>query len=124
MAEDAPDLKECLERWEACIQANRLAVPIEQATEEGALGSEEEVALSLQGCSSEWRTPLFAFVQQAPEIIRVHLAFACFCLVQIERQRRTGNADWRTEAPSGSAEVLGELMFKWGPRFRRHRWSW
>lgn len=119
-----PDLKECLEHWEAFIQANRIAVPIEQAMQEGALDSEEDIALRLQGCPSEWSAPLFEFFQQAPEAIRMYLGFACFCLVQIERQRRTGSPEWRTEAASGSPEVLRELMFKWGPRFSRHRWTW
>jgi hypothetical protein len=117
--------RECLERWEAFIQAHGIAVPIEQAIDEDMeFEDEAEHARRLAGCPAEWRDPTLAFLRHAPEDIRMYLVYACYFLVQIERERRTGDAEWRTQAPSGSPEVLRELMFKWGPRFHRHRWTW
>lgn len=117
--------KECLEHWEAFIQARGIAVTIEQALgEEMEFEDEAEHARNLAGCPVEWSEPTLEFLHDAPEDIRMYLAYACYCLVQIERERRTGHAQWRIEAPSGSPEVLRELMFKWGPRFTRHRWTW
>jgi hypothetical protein len=118
------ETKEDLESWEAYIQENRIAVLIEHGTEDGTLDDEEAIASRLEGCPPELKEACMVFVQQAPEHIRDYLVHATYCLVQIVRERRTGSAEWRTEAASGSPEVLSELMFKWGPRFRRHRWSW
>lgn len=121
---EEPDLKESLRSWEAYIREHQLAVPIEQATEEGVMARVEEMEHRLEGCPAEWRDPLTVFLQATPDEICAYLVYECYCLVQIERQRRTGCPEWRTEAASGSPEVLQELMFKWGPRFRRHRWMW
>ena len=119
-----PDLKACLEFWETWVRENALAVPIEQATEDGAVEDLGSVRARLRGCPAEFAAPAFEFLEGAPTEIRDYLVYRCHCLVQIERERRTGSGYWRSEAPSGSPEVLRELMFKWGPRFRRHRWSW
>ena len=124
IVEEEPDLKECLEDWEVFIQVHRLAVVIEQASMDGVLHDAATMASSLQGCPAEWRTPFDVFVQQALEPIRDYLVYACYCQVQIERERRTGEPAWAVGSPSGSPEVLSQLMFKWGPRFRRHRWTW
>jgi hypothetical protein len=122
---EEPEDRECLERWEAFIRTHRIAVPIEQAIgEDMDLEDEEEHARGLAGCPAEWREPTLVFLQQAPQNIRMYLMCASYWLVHIERERRTGDAEWRIEAPSGSPEVLRELMFKWDPRFHRHRWTW
>jgi hypothetical protein len=124
MLMEEPELKECLRTWEAYIQEHNLAVPIEQATEEGVLASAADMGRRLDGCPGEWLISFAEFLQCPPEAVREFLAYTCYCLVQIERQRRTGRPEWCTEAASGSPEVLQDLMFKWGPRFRRHRWTW
>jgi hypothetical protein len=121
---EEPELKDCLETWESFIQANHIAVLIEQASDDGALADESEIASRLEGCPAEWTGPFDVFVRSAPDPVRDYLVHACYCLVQIERERRTGNRVWRSEAPSGSTEVLRELMFKWGARHHRHRWTW
>lgn len=123
IAED-PESRECLEMWEAHLRENALAVPLEQATEDGAVEDLRFVRERLRGCPAEFAAPVFAFLEEAPTEIRDYLVYRCHCLVPIERERRTGSAHWRSEAPSGSPEVLSELMFKWGPRFSRHRWTW
>lgn len=119
-----PGLRDCLETWEGFVQLNKLAVPIEQSTDDGVLASENEVEDRLAGCPADSRKSVGMFFAQCPEVIREYLAYSSYCLVQIERQRRTRCPEWRHEAASGSPEVLRELMFKWGPRFRRHRWTW
>lgn len=123
-AEVAEHFKEELEEWEALIKMNRLAVPLEQCCDEGSPLGEADAMQRLAGCPQEVRSQVVLFFQSASEEVRDYLVWFCFYLVQTERQRRTGSCTWRTEAPSGSPEVLKELMFKWGPRFRRHRWTW
>jgi hypothetical protein len=121
---EEPGLGKSLRSWEAYVEAHRLAVALEQVTEDGDLDSEEEMARYLAGCPTETRAALTGFLQSAPAAVRDYLAATCYSLVRIARQRRTGRREWRIEASSGSPELLQELMFKWGPRFRRHRWTW
>lgn len=116
-----PGLKECLKSWEGYIFEHRLAVVLEQASVDGVLAEARSVTTILQQCPDEWRLPFEVFAQMAPTSIRDYLVYACSCLVQIERKRRTGHAVWIGNLPSGSPEVLSQLMFKWGPRFRRYR---
>jgi hypothetical protein len=53
MLSEDPDFKECLLTWEAYIQEHKLAVAIEQATEEGVLTSAEDIRSRLAGCPTE-----------------------------------------------------------------------
>lgn len=124
MLADDPDDKERLEQWEAFVQERRIAVPLEQAMEFGELPCERELAARLADCPAEWREPTLLFVRTAPADIALYLACVSLVLVGIERERRTGCAQWQVEAASGSPEMLQSLMFKWGPRFHRHRWTW
>lgn len=78
----------------------------------------------LAGCPAEWREPALHFMRTAPHEIVLYLACVSSVLVAIARERRTGCAEWKVEGESGSPEVLRSLMFKWGPRFQRHRWTW
>lgn len=119
-----PAMSECLDKWEGYIQAHGLAVVIEQASDDGVLRPEGEIASHLAGCPREITDSFDVFMRTAPEPVRDFLVFVFHCLVGIERARRTGNPRWHSEAPPGSPEVLGELMFRWGARFRRHRWTW
>jgi len=123
LAED-PDERECLERWETFVHEKRIAVVLEQAMEQGDMPSERELAAQLADCPAEWREPALLFVRTAPGEIALYLACVSLVLVGIERKRRTGDAEWQVEAASGSPEMLQSLMFKWGPRFSRHRWTW
>jgi hypothetical protein len=123
LAED-PDTRECLEWWEAFVQEKRLAVVLEQAMAQGDFPSERELAAQWLDCPAEWREPALLLARTAPSEIALYLAFASMVLVRIERGRRTGHAQWQVAAESGSPEVLQSLMFKWGPRFHRHRWTW
>lgn len=120
----AKHLKDDLEAWESKVKVHRLSVPLEQCCDEGMLLDEPVAIRRLEGCPEKARSLVIEFLQAAPEPIREYLAFFSYHLVQIERRRRTGSHDWRSEAPSGSPEVLKDLMFKWGARFRRHRWTW
>ncbi|NML44500.1 hypothetical protein HHL11_12110 [Ramlibacter sp. G-1-2-2] len=119
-----PDAKECLQDWEAFIRERRIAVVLEQAMEEGDFPPGRELAAWLADCPAEWRDPALLFARSAPTDVAMYLACACRVLVGIERERRTGCAEWKVQAASGSPEMLQSLMFKWGPRFQRHRRSW
>ncbi len=123
-SEIAGDAAGKLETWETYVKEHRLQVALEQCGDDGVLVTRDEIHLRLVGCPEPTRQRLVDFFETAPEPIRDYLAFYCYGLVQVERQRRTGSGAWRSQAPSGSPEVLRELMFKWGPRFRRHRWTW
>jgi hypothetical protein len=120
---EEPGLKKSLESWQGFIQMHRLAVVIEQASADAELLDSRAMTASLRGCPAEWRVPFDIFMQAAPKPIRDYLVYACCRLVAIERERRTGHPVWGGESPSGSPEVLNQLMFKWGPRFKRHRWT-
>jgi hypothetical protein len=119
-----PALRQSLDYWSAYLLTNKLAVPVEQVADDGALIDPSEWNVSLSGCPEECRRQVIHFLEHSPEVIRDYLTYTCYGLVCTERKRRTGNSEWAIEAASGSAEVLHELMFKWGPRFRRHRWAW
>jgi len=124
MLADDPEEEECLAHWEAFVRETRIAVVLEQAMEGGDFPSEQELAARLADCPAEWREPALLFVRTAPRDIALYLACVSLLLVGIERERRTGCAQWEVEAASGSPEMLQSLMFKWGPRFHRHRWTW
>lgn len=123
LAEDSATRK-CLEHWEAFVQRTRIAVVLEQAMAGGELPSARDLADALAACPPEWLQPALTFVRTAPTDIALYLACVSMVLVGIERERRTGCAEWQLEASSGSPEMLQSLMFKWGPRFQRHRWTW
>lgn len=119
------DYPRAVDAWEAYIQAHSLAVVIEQASDEGFMPEEDEqIASRLKGCPQDLIARFQRYRKGAPSRVREYLDYFCYWLVCTERLRRTGSPEWRAEAPSGSPEVLAELMFKWGPRFRRHRWTW
>jgi len=107
--------------WEAFINAQNLAVPLEQCCLDGTLLAPEEWKPRLEGCPVSLRVALEKFFFKAPQVIQEYLCLYFSSLVQIERTRRTGRPDWDAEPQSGSPEVLQELMFKWGARFRRFR---
>jgi hypothetical protein len=71
---EEPELRACLGEWEGYIQARKLAVPIEQVTEDGVLPTLEEIDLRLRGCPAESRASLVHFLQCAPEAVREYLA--------------------------------------------------
>jgi hypothetical protein len=121
---DDPDEEECLLHWEIFVRETRIAVVLEQAMGEGDFPSEQELRALLSNCPAELLEPVLLFRRNAPRGVALYLACACMVLVGIERERRTGCAEWKIEAPSGSPEMLRSLMFKWGPRFNRHRWNW
>lgn len=121
---DDPAQEECLLNWENFVRETRIAVVLEQAMGDGDFPSERELPALLSDCPAELLKPVLLFRRTAPSDIALYLACACMVLVGIERERRTGSAEWRIEAPSGSPEMLRSLMFKWGPRFTRHRWVW
>lgn len=118
------EARRSLESWEAYVQTHKIALLIEQTSDEGFVLDDTEVQSRLAGCPPSIRARFQTYQLRAPERVREYLAHVYFWLVQIERERRTGNPSWLTEAASGSPEVLRELMFKWGPRFQRHRWTW
>lgn len=107
--------------WEAYIHAKDLAIPLEQCCLDGAVLALEERNDRLLGCPVGLKAALDQFFLRAPLEIQEYLCLYFSSLVQIERNRRTGRPDWEVEPPSGSPEVLQELMFKWGPRFKRFR---
>jgi len=109
--------------WEAYIHAQNLAIPLEQCCLDGAVLAPEERNDKLEGCPVELKAALDRFFLKAPLEIQEYLFLYFSSLVQIERNRRTGRPDWDAKPQSGSPEVLQELMFKWGPRFKRfHPW--
>lgn len=107
--------------WEAYLYAQNLAIPLEQCCLDGALLAPGERKDKLEGCPVALKEALEHFFLQAPLEIQEYLCLYFSSLVQIERNRRTGRLDWDVEPQSGSPEVLQELMFKWGPRFKRFR---
>jgi len=111
--------EDLLASWEAYIHAQNLAIPLEQCCLDGALLAPEERIEKLEGCPVELKAALDRFFLKAPLEIQEYLCLYFFSLVQIERNRRTGRPDWDAKPQSGSPEVLQELMFKWGPRFKR-----
>lgn len=115
---------EIVGEWESFIQAEGLAVPLEQCCEEGHLLEAAEHGHRLRGCPEQAREDLAFLLGQAPDDVTLFLAAYWSMLVQVTRKRRTGRYEWEPEPASGSPEVLSQLMFKWGPRHRRHRWTW
>lgn len=118
------DLREELQAWQAYLQHHGLAVPLEQCCGDWMLLPRPGRAVRLAGCPPQARQALDYFFDHALEAFQEELAWRTALLVQIVRERRTGRAQWAPASASGSPEVLAELMFRWGPRFTRHRWTW
>lgn len=124
LKETAPHFDRDRLRWESYVLSARLWLVLEQCSWEGGLLEAHEFALQLDGCPHSLRASFEGFLQHCPPPVADYLAMRYFELVRNVRLRLTGQADWQRPAASGSAEMLASLMFKWGPRHTRHRWTW